>query len=42
MPRHSERFGFDVPDDFPLGRLEDVHARLSEGPASIYTKDERM
>jgi hypothetical protein len=42
MPQHSERFGFDVPDDFPLGRLEVVHARVSDGPTSIYTQDQPL
>jgi hypothetical protein len=42
MPQHSERFGFDVPDDFPLARLEVIHARVSDGPTSIYATDQRL
>jgi hypothetical protein len=30
MTLKSERFGFDVPDDFPLERLEAVHATISD------------
>src|SRR3954453_6400573 len=31
MPKHSQRFGFDLPEDFPLDQLELVHARVSDG-----------
>lgn len=30
VPVHSERFGFDMPDDFPVHLLEAVHARISD------------
>jgi hypothetical protein len=30
MPIHSDRFGFDVPSDFPIGLLESVHANVSD------------
>lgn len=36
----SGRFGFDVPDDFPLRALEAIHARVSDGPHSIKEQNE--
>jgi hypothetical protein len=42
MPQRSARFGFDVPDDFPLSRLERVHSTVSDGPGSIYANDQEL
>jgi hypothetical protein len=36
VAQHSDRFGFDVPDDYPLALLETVHARLSDGGCAVY------
>jgi hypothetical protein len=31
MPRISQRFGLEMPDDFPLALLEDIYARVRDG-----------
>jgi len=38
MPQHSQLFGFDVPNDFPLGTLETFFQRVLThgGPAEIH------
>jgi|SRR5579862_1033124 len=40
MSKHSDRFGFGLPDDFPLEQLEAVHARVSDG--GIYDTNLRL
>jgi hypothetical protein len=42
VSQHSTRFGFDLPDDFPLNTLEIVHAKVSDGPGSIRENDEAL
>src|SRR5689334_16253284 len=42
MPQHSHRFGFDLPDDFPLVPLTAVHERVSDGAGSIHARDQAL